>query len=157
MNLTDIKHLKRWIKASFLQEFKLHLDGQVLFVEGEQRLTSKANQHIEFRLDGPYTKPLGHNSYKSYIEVNLICNSTRNEGNKYGRENLEGLLAFILNRDVCIYRIGNVGREDADDETMIGVMKLLPVDMIKTSDFGQIDANIEVYQATSEAHYEMYF
>lgn len=152
-----IRHLKRWIKASFLKEFKLHLKGQMMFVEGEERLTNTNYQHLEFRLDGPYLKPLGPEHYKAYIEVNLLANCTRNEENKYWRENLEGTMMHILNRDVCIYKIGNVGIEDEDDGTLLEIMNHLNVDMIKVSDFGQIDPNTQVFQATAEAHYEMYF
>lgn len=157
MSLT--KHLKRWIKASFVQTLKpLCEQGFQMFVEGEDRLTSKVPKHIELRVDGPYVTPCGtRGEMKAFIEVNLLGSVTRDEANVYIRENLEGLLAFMLNRDVCIYKTGNVGKVDVDDESEVGLMKLLPSDMIKTSDFGQIDPNTEVYQCVSEAHYEMYY
>lgn len=94
---------------------------------------------------------------KAFIEVNLLGNSFRNEENAFHRQNLQGLLAHILNRDFCIYRIGNVGKVAEDDESLVGVMQLLPLDMIKTSDFGTVNTNTEVYQCVSEAHYEMYY
>lgn len=158
MNSTS-KNLKRWIKASFKQEFKKYLEqGFDLFVEGDDRLTSKVTKHIELRVDGPYITPCGsRGEFKAYIEVNLLGNSTRDESNIYDREDLQGLITFILNRDVCIYKTGNVGRNSDDDETLFGLMKLIPHDIIKTSDFGMIDPNTEVFQCVSEAHYEMYY
>ncbi len=87
----------------------------------------------------------------------MLGKCSRNESNVFNRENLEGLLAHMLNRDVCIYRTGNVGKVDVDDESLVGTMMLLPADMIKTSDFGMVDTNTEVYQCVSEAHYEMYY
>jgi hypothetical protein len=62
----------------------------------------------------------------------------------------------MLNRDICIYKIGNVGQNDVDNGSYVGVMQLIPSDAIKTSDFGKIDDSVEVYQSVSEAHYEMY-
>ena len=65
---------------------------------------------------------------------------------------------FILNRDFCIYKIGNEARLPAiDDGTLFDVFRLLPSDQIKVSDFGQIDPNTQVSQCSVEAHYEMNF
>lgn len=157
--MNSTKSLKRWIKASIIKAFKpLCEQGFEMFVEGEDRLTSKVTKHIELRVDGPYTMPCGtKGEMKAFIEVNLLGKCSRDESNVYIRENLEGLLAYILNRDICIYRIGNVGKVDEDDGSQVGTMNLLPADMIKTSDFGMIDTNTEVYQCISEAHYEMYY
>lgn len=158
MNSTDIKHLKRWIVASYVKVIKAAVEqGFDVFVEGDDRLTNRTPKHFELRIDGPYSRASGTKGEMcSYIEVNLLGNSTRNEANFFDRQNLQGLLAFLLNRDVCIYKTGNEGTNDADDGSMVGVMMLLPSDMIKTSDFGMVDANTEVYQCVSEAHYEMY-
>jgi hypothetical protein len=154
------KHLNRWIKASFIQALRpLCEQGAYLFVEGEDRGTdAQMSKRIEVRLDGPYTRPAGSRiEWCSFVEVNLLCNISRDEGNIYARDNIKGLMAEMLSRDFCIYKVGNVGREPADDESLVGVMQLLPVDAIKVSDFGLIDSNTEVYQAVAEAHYEMYF
>lgn len=152
------KHLKRWIKASFIKEFRKHIEqGADFFVEGADR-PKAGPKRIELRVDGPYDRPCGtRGEFCAYIEVNLLANVTRDESNIYARENLEGLMAFMLSRDVCIYRIGNVGKVEEDDESLVGVMQLIPHDAIKTSDFGLVDSNTEVYQAGSEAHYEMYY
>lgn len=155
MNLTN---LNRWIKASYVQVIRKQLKGAKLFVEGEDRLTNKEADHYELRIDGPYTKPCGtKGEYKAYIEVNLLVTMTRNEQNRYAFDNLKGQMANVLNQDFCILKTGNVGIAEEDDESLVGVMQLLPVEQIKTSDFGMIDTNTEVYQAVVEAHYEMYF
>ncbi len=158
MPSTDLKHIKRWIKASFVKEVRPLLEqGVDLFVEGEDRLTDKKAKFMELRIDGPYTTPCGtRDELCSYVEINLLGNSTRNESNVYDRENLQGLLAFILNRDFCVYRTGNEGNVPEDDGSLFGTMLLIPHDSIKTSDFGMIDANTEAYQCVSEAHFEMY-
>lgn len=156
-SLIDIKSLKRWIVASFVKELRpLVEEGYELFVEGQDRLTSRVAGHIELRIDGPYIWPIGSfGEYKTYIEVNLLGNSTRSDG-IYDRHNLQGLMAFMLARNVCIYRIGNQGDNPADDGSAVEVMRWLPSDQLKVSDFGQIDPNTEVFQAVAEAHYEMY-
>jgi len=155
MNLTNVK---RWIKASMLREIKKNTGGVHLFVEGDTRDTNKHPQHFEFRLDGPYCKPCGtKGEFRLKVEANILVNSTRNEANLYDRENLQGIASQLLNRDFCIYRTGNVLKvPDVDNETLFGTMQLMPMDEIKISDFGQIDDNVEVYQAVVEAHYEMY-
>lgn len=158
MNSTDLKYLKRWIVASFIKTIRpLVEQGFELFIEGDDRLTSKSPKHFELRIDGPYSRPNGSRGEQcTYIEVNLLGNSTRNEENFYDRHNLQGLMAFLLNRDVCIYRTGNEGKVEVDDGSMVGVMQLLPSDAVKVSDFGMVDSNTEVYQSVAEAHYEMY-
>lgn len=129
-----------------------------LFIEGDDRPIPTGAKRLELRIDGPYTRPNGtRGEYCSYIEVNLLCSTTRNEKEIFDRENLQGAMAYMLARDFCIYKIGNVGTNEADDESLVGVMRLLPVDAIKTSDFGLVDSNTEVYQAVSEAHYEMHY
>lgn len=158
MNSTEVKYLKRWIVASFIKEFKpLCEQGFEFFVEGDDRLTSKNPKHFELRIDGPYFRNNGSRGETcSYIEVNLLGNSTRNQDNFYERHNLQGFMTWLLNRDVCIYRTGNEGKVEADDNTVVGTMQLLPADMIKVSDFGMVDTNTEVYQSVAEAHYEMF-
>lgn len=159
MNLTNVK---RWIKASILREIelsKLNYYGTApvrFFVEGDDRDTNQQDQHFEFRFDGPYSKPLTKNEYRFYIEVNILINSTRNERNIYNIDNLEGVATQLLNRDWCIYKIGNTTDNAEDDGSYFGTMQLMPMEQIKLSSFGQIESDAEVFQSTSEAHYEMY-
>ncbi len=159
MSLTSypaIANLKRWIKASFLQELPKHLTGGPVFAEGDDRLTSQDATHYEVRIDGPYLKPCGtRNEFRTYIEVNILANSTRNESNAFARETLQGIITYALMRDFCIYRIGAKGTIAEDDESLVGVMQFIAAEQLKLSDFGQIDIP-EVYQAVGEAHYEMY-
>lgn len=156
MNSTN-KHLNRWIKASYLKVLRpLMEQGFHLFVEGEDRIGGP--NRVELRIDGPYNRQVGtRTEWCAFIEVNLLMNATRDEANIYTRDNIKGVMAELLARDFCIYRTGNVGRAPEDDETLVGVMQLLPAEMIKVSEFGQIDPNTEVYQAVAEAHYEMYY
>jgi hypothetical protein len=154
----QLKALVRWIKASILIEIRKTTEGKALFVEGDDRLTSKEQQHLEFRLDGPYVSPHGTTGeYRAYIEVNILANSTRNEKNRWSMEELRGISLAMLSRDFCIYRVGRVNAETIDDETLVGLMQLMPSEQIKLSDFGRIDPASETYQAVAEAHYEMFF
>lgn len=154
MNLTNFP---RWITASFIEQIRKRLNGGHLFVEGRDRDTSKHPDHFELRIDGPYQDPCGTKSeYRFFMEVSILVNSTRNESDVYNHANMKGVAAEALNTDFCIYKIGNVGREDVDDLSLVGVMKLLPSERIKSNEFGMIDTNTEVFQATIEAHYEMY-
>jgi hypothetical protein len=160
MNLIN---MKRWIKASILKEVgskNLNYLGSApveFYVEGDDRKTNKLVEHLEFRLDGPNCQPHGANScFRFYIEVNILIHATRNEANIYRFDNLQSLASQILNRDWCIYRIGNINRNPEDDSSLVGVMQLMPSEQIKISDFGMIDESVETYEASVEAHYEMY-
>lgn len=156
--MNSIESLKRWIVFSYFQDLKVLANGKFLYLEGEDDLTNTIPQHLELRIDGPYTRPCGaRGEYCAYIEVNILASSTRKEDNAADRFNLQGLMANMLNRDFCIRRTGNEGKEDADDNSQVGVMQLLPVDQIKVSDFGQVDPNTQLFQSVAEAHYEMYF
>lgn len=158
MKSTDLKHLKRWIVASYLQQIRKELEqGFSLFLEGEDRTTETSPNRIELRVDGPYIKQCTKSEAQAYIEVNLLGNSTRNEANVFDRYNLQGIMSKILNKDFCIYRIGNVNKIEEDDSSLVGVMALLASEMVKISDFGLIDNNTEIYQSVAEGHYEMYF
>lgn len=152
MNLTN---LKRWIRASLVQLLQNNSGGIPFFIEGDTRLTDK-KQHFELRVDGPFAKPLASGQFRFKIEVNILINNTRDESNLYSNDNLQGTASQLLNRDFCVYRIGNQGKNAVDDGSLFGTMKLIPMDEIKISEFGQIDANTEVYQSVVEAHYEMY-
>ena len=117
----------------------------------------KLIKFIELRIDGPYTSPCGTaGEYKMIVEVNLLSKSTRDESNIYDKENQQGILQQMLNRDFCIYKIGNVGKNVADDQTYVGTMKLLEREQIRLNDFGRTNDDAEVYESVVEAHYEMY-
>lgn len=155
-SIDDIKHIKRWTVASIIKVFKQYTEGIHLYVEGEDQNTARKDKHFELRIDGPYSKPFSNNVYRHYFEVNILANSTRSEDDFFERQNLQGIAAFMLTRDICVYRIGNVGKNPADNGTLVGVMRLLTNEQIKTSDFGRINETTEVYQSVAEAHYEMY-
>lgn len=158
--LDTLKHLKRWIQASYVKAIRSSMgEGIGLFVEGEDRSTNKFAKFAELRVDGPYIKPRGAaGEFSAYIEVNLLGDSTRSPDNIYDRQNLQGYLSWLLTRDFCIYKTGNEGSpENTDDGSYFETMLLLPHDEIKISDFGQIDPNTQVFQCAVEAHYLMTF
>lgn len=152
----NLLNMKRWIVASAIKALKTKAGGEKLFYEGQDIPFSELNSWLEMRIDGPYVKPQAGNSACIYIEINVMSHSKRDEGNAFKKENMQGIMAQMLNRDFCVYRIGNVGSNIEDDESLVGVMQLLSSDQIKTSDFGKTDDTAEVYESTAEAHYEMY-
>lgn len=159
MNLTEIDPaIQRWVQASMIKQLKDLLKGTATFYEGSDRLTSREQKFYEVRVDGPYYEPCGsRGEFKAYIEVNILISSTRDEKNLFIQANMKGIAVSALCRDFCIYRIGNIGKEDSDDESYFEMMKLITKDQIKASEFGMIDPNTEVFQAVVEAHYEMRF
>lgn len=152
MNLTN---MKRWIVASALKTFRNFSGGEQLYPEGADKKIN-IDSYFEIRCDGPYSTPLASGCYRFYIEINILANCKRNERNFFKKENMQGIAQEMLNRDFCVYKIGNVGKTADDDESYLGVMQLIPSNQIKTSDFGQVDDHVEVYESTTEAHYEMY-
>jgi hypothetical protein len=158
--LETLLHIKRWITASIKHHLERNFltEGLYLYVEGDDRLTNDKREYLELRIDGPYVKPNGSKGeYCAYVEVNILSNVTRKEEEGYNRENIQGVILHMLAYDICVYKMGNVGKKTIDDESQFGILQLIPSDQIKLSDFGMIDPNTEVYQAVGEAHYEMYF
>lgn len=154
--MSSIRNIKRWVTASIIKLFKENTEGIHLYVEGMDQDTSKLDKHFELRIDGPYSKPQTKGCYRHYFEVNILINSTRAEDDFYERQTIQGIAAEMLNKDVCVYKIGHVGKDVADDESYFSVLQLIPHEQIKVSDFGRINETTEVYQAVAEAHYEMY-
>lgn len=154
--MNSIKNIKRWVVASIIKRLKELTEGIALYVEGTDLNTSKLDRHFELRIDGPYSKPLTKDSYRHYVEINILVNSTRAEDDFYERHNLQGIAAQMLNGDICVYKTGNQDKNPDDDGTYYGVLQLIPSEQIKVSDFGRINPTTEVYQAVAEAHYEMY-
>ena len=153
MNLIN---MKRWIVASAIKEFKKHLEGEVMFPEGVDKFPDRLQSYFELRIDGPYVRPQPGGGGCFYIEVNILAISKRSEPNAFKKENMQGIAMQILNRDFCIFKIGNTLNNTEDTGELVGVMQLLPSDQIKNNDFGQDDDSVEVYKSATEAHYEMY-
>lgn len=151
----NLLNMKRWIVASAIREFKKYLEGEVMYPEGVDK-NPNINSYLELRIDGPYVKPQPGGGGCVYIEINILAISKRSESNVYKKENMQGIASQILNRDFCIYKIGNTDTNPADTGELVGVMQLLPSDQIKNSDFGQDDEAVEIYKSATEAHYEMY-
>lgn len=152
----NLLNMKRWIVASAIREFKKYLEGQVMFSEGVDKFPDKLDSYFELRIDGPYFRPQPGGGGCIYIEINILAISKRSEQNAFKKENMQGIASQILNRDFCIYKIGNKDTNPADTGDLVGVMQLLPSDQIKNSDFGQDDEVVELYKSATEAHYEMY-
>lgn len=149
--MTDPR-LTRWIHAS-VREFvenrkRERLSTIHIYYESDIRQTNKYKENLELRIDGPYENHVGTASdYKADVEINMLINTAYHESQLFRHQDNMGLAAYLLHETIPIYKIG----DNADDKSLIGALSRH--DLVPTSNFGQIDPNVQVQQGTVEAHY----
>lgn len=143
--------LTRWIHASvreYLETRKQTKSTIKMFCEADIRQTNKEKEHLELRIDGPYESGAGTAfDYSAIIEISILINTTYFEDQIFRHQNNMGLAAYMLDVNIPIYRTG----DNKDDNGLIGT--LTTTGNIISSNFGQIDNNVQVQQGTVEAHY----
>lgn len=142
----------RWLHASirkFVEERLREKRSRIkLFNEADIRDTNKATEHFELRIDGPYRRNVGTvNDFVADVEINILINTTYFENELFRHQNNMGLASYLLDATIPISKIG----DSADDKSLIGYLTLTESPL--SSNFGQIDNNVQVQQATVEAHY----
>lgn len=153
--MSEKKHWPRWIKASVASYFEANSDGIRLFVEGEEFDESESPQHIELRIDGPWTTEFTRNQYRVYGEVNVVITTAMDQKDSYKHERGVGTVLDAF-RNIPIFRCGD-GPDDND--TLVGCWSLIQNERrrerVVTSNFGQIQPRTKIEQSTVEGHYEM--
>lgn len=149
----------KWIFASFAKHMKAALDDVSLenFIEGQSTRDLTAEEYVEIRIDGPYYRPHTKNDYDLQFEVNLLVQTViEPDRNLYRHQEILGVCAQAMATRVPLYKLGP---DEADDQTKIGCATLdtqkSPRDLIKVSNFGQIEASVKLQQATVEGKYKV--
>lgn len=152
------KHWARWIFASISEYFDAAITIPV-FIEGMDRETKDLSSFAEIRIDGPWFNELSANYWRIYIEVNVLIQTVMNDSDLHRFYKDIGDVNFAFQQNIPVYkRADNEGNNG--DDSRLGCFQFVTDrydrEQIKTSNFGQIDKNVKLQQATVEAHYEMF-
>lgn len=152
------KNWARWIFASVTKFFNEEIDIDV-FVEGMDRETEDLLDFAEIRVDGPWFNELSANYWKIRIEINILIQSVMGDKNLHRFYDSIGTVNFAFQKSIFVYKYADIDGQNGDG-SVLGCFKLAidryDRENIKTSNFGQIDKNVKLQQATVEAHYEMF-
>lgn len=146
----------RWIFASICNHFDLRRGDYTMYVEGTHRQTSDLKDFFELRVDGPWFTEISKNYWKVYIEVNVLCQSVKDNKDFHRMRKITGHVSKIFERCINIYKYGNSVQ---DDSSLLGTMVRVDdhrgKERIQINHFGQIEPRMELEQASVEAHYVM--
>lgn len=149
-------NLDRWIFASISKHFNDHKGARTLYVEGMIRDTRLLQDFIELRVDGPYYTEVSKKYWKLYIEINVLCQSTKDSKNFHKMRQLTGEVFKMFEPCISVYKYGT-GIED--DQSFVGILQRMDEEAsrnnIQVSQFGQVDPVNQLEQSTVEAHYNM--
>lgn len=151
----------RWIFASIAKNLKdvANTNNIPAIVEGiddETDAFTEATDHVEIRINGPYTRQLS-GEYQIYMDINVLLTS-RFDGQQKNRHAIltnAGLFQEAMDKAILIYKFGNTL---ADDDTYLGC--LIPRsgknDTIRVMHFGKVDPTDKIKQSVVDARYEMF-
>lgn len=152
------KNWARWIYASVIKFFDDGINIDV-FIEGMDRETEDLLDFAELRIDGPWFNEISSNYWKIRIEVNILIQSIMGDKNLYRFYDSIGDVNAAFKNCISVYKYADINNQNGDG-SFLGCFKLIidryDRENIKTSNFGQIDKNVKLQQATVEAHYEMF-
>lgn len=155
MNVPD-KNWARWTFASVSVFFEARRQGLRLFIEGQHRDTRLEEDFLELRVDGPTLRQVSKGCWKLRIEVNVLVQSVFNDVNYHRVKQNSGIAQAAFETSIPVYRFGD-GPDD--DQSFVGCYILQQDkrsrDFIELNDFGRIEKDVPISQATVEGHYVM--
>jgi hypothetical protein len=146
----------RWSYASITKHFATEISSIPIFIEGADRETDELADFVEIRVDGPWMNEISADYWRIYCEINILVQSVMDDDlHKLWR--LIGEVNVAFQKCLSVYKYGT-GNDD--DSSFLGCFKFVTDkydrEQVKTSNFGQINLNVKLQQATVEAHYEMF-
>lgn len=152
------QHWPRWTWASVSKHFKTVIEDTnniKLFIEGQDIVDRTLQSYTEFRMDGPYIKQLSRKEYDLIFEVNILITCIKDNKDAHKIYRLNGIVASAFAQCIPIYRYGPI-TEEVNDNSQVTIL-LLRTDkkeIIQVSNFGTIEVDIPIMQATVEGHYK---
>lgn len=152
------KNWSRWIFASITKHFDdiINLD---VFIEGMDRQTKDLKKFAEIRVDGPKMNELNADYWRLYIEINILIQTVMDDSNLHLHWDNIGDVNMAFTRRISVYKYADKNGQNGDG-SQLGCFQLVidryDRENIVTSNFGQIDKNVKLQQATVEAHYELF-
>ena len=147
----------RWCRTSIIKHFDAGKGDTVLFVEGFARPSDLDTQpdHLELRIDGPYTRENANDQWRVYFEVNVLIFVNERPEAAYRPHELTARVTGLFTQNILVRRYGT-GPDD--DQGLLGCLTLVPRlnERIQTSYFGKIRPDTGIIQATVEGHYHIF-
>ena len=157
MSLLGNANWDRWIFSSMTKYFEAEFGSTYdTFIEGTHRGLPDGTELIEFRLDGPMRRQVSHGYHILLVEINLLLRSFMDDDDFHKMRQLSGDAATWLGQNFCIYRYGD-GIDD--DDTLLGTLQLRnrkPLENVRINQFGQIEPQYRIEQATVEASFQIH-
>ena len=161
MNIPN-PHWPRWIFASTADYFKQVADGIELpiLIEGiDEREAEKmrANDHVEFRINGPAVSELSRGYFRLDVDVNLLLTSMMGGQTKNAYDIVQQAGVFLQAAGGPI-PVLKWGEGPDDDESLLGCLTLRSDkrDAIRVIHFGQIGRDDRLRQSAVDARYRMH-
>jgi len=147
----------RWIVSSVNNYFNTNCGTLPMYIEDQPKERNTQKDYYELRIDGPYTYDQQGGKYDLVFEINALISSVKDDTSMYRIRQNTGLIESLCVSIPC-YRYGSDPL--IDDGTFLGCLELLPKtrrgpERIKTSYFGQIRVDVQIIQASVEAHYHI--
>jgi hypothetical protein len=142
----------RWIVASINKHFadiiKPDLD---LYIEGTDRRTGQEQNYAELRHDGPRCTELSKGYWHIDVVVDILVVSKTNDQDIYTLERNLGLVQSAFTEDIPVFKYGD------DPSDQLGCLTLCPRpdEPIRTNNFGQVENDTRLRQASVDACYRM--
>lgn len=134
----------RYIVASIAKHITTQITGVHVYIEGQKRDTRAQTTWIEVRIDGPWIRRTGPSTYSIRVEVDVLCNVAKTS-DAYKIQDLIGLVQAALDQSIVLYTYGET------EVTQLGCLQ--QEGDIETTQFGQLNPEIEVTQATVMSEY----
>ena len=161
MNIPN-PHWPRWIFASTADYFKQVSAGieRPILTEGiDEREAEKmrANDHVEFRVNGPAVTELSRGYFQLDVDVNLLLTSMMGgqTRNAYDIVQQAGVFLQAAAGPIPIFKWGD-GPDD--DESLLGCLTLRSGkrDAVRVIHFGQISRDDRLRQSAVDARYQLF-
>jgi len=148
------RHWARWIFASVSKHFDDRKELLPLYIEGQHRATTKPQEYLELRMDGPKWNEASKGYFIGDVQINILITSALTEEDYHRPYRAAGQVQEACTQTIEVFRFGD-GPED--DQSHLGCLQLKQdragQDFIELNWFGIIDTNDALVQATVEAHY----
>lgn len=116
-----------------------------IYIDGQDRDTSKFPEFIEVRYDGPFLRTAGKDSWLLEYDINLLVQTEAGK-NIYAIEKVCGKLYSKLTQDISIISSGSV--------IACSTLKTNFRQKLQINRFGRIEPDVNILQATVEARHE---
>jgi len=145
----------RWIFASISKHFDDKKQTRKLYITGAPRIdTPGALKWFELRIDGPNVTEVSKGTHLTEVEVNMLVTVKKDETDLYLIHTEVGI-ALTAFEDIPLFRYGS---EAGDVGTQFGCLSLIQEgrDKLEVRHYGQLDADVNILQATVEGHYKTF-